>query len=286
MTILWIMWPVYAALVLAVYWWVGKATTKNRGGADYTGSAFGILVDDRGRYSLTRLQVSLWTLVVLSLTAAVFTARATERGIDPMGFTIPAEVLGLLGISVGSAVIATGVKAYKNRARPLFVSASMPGQATLAQMLMVEEGPQADQIADVSKLQNFLITIFLAGAYVVLAVHTYAGSGPGEPITSPAGIASLPTFSATFLTLLAISHAGYLGGKLPNRGEDPAADQPRMPLTRMNLREKASWTQPGTPTEELAAAAATARIKAEEEQAAAQRKAEEEQAAAQRKAAE
>jgi hypothetical protein len=83
---LWITWPIFALLVVVVYLWVGKATTRNRGeDDDYAGSILGILIDDRGRYSLTRLQLSLWTLVVLSLTAGVFAARAATRGIDPLG---------------------------------------------------------------------------------------------------------------------------------------------------------------------------------------------------------
>jgi hypothetical protein len=263
MRTLWIAWPVIAGLIIIVYLWLGRATTRNRGGAGYAGSVFGILIDDRGRYSLTRLQLALWTLIVLSLTAGVFTARAWSRGVDPLGFSIPAQVLGLLGISAGSAVIATGVKAYKNRTRPLFVAASLPGEARLAQMLMVEEGPEADKIVDITKLQNFLVTIFLAAAYVVLAIHTYAGWGPGTPIGSPADITELPTFSGTFLTLLAISHAGYLGGKLPNRGQDPVQDQPDTTLARVTAVAVADRENP-PPTPQEVAAAATREVRESE----------------------
>jgi hypothetical protein len=234
MNMLWITWAVCAVLIVAIYLWVGKATTKRSGGDGYSGSVLGLLVDDRGRYSLTRLQLSLWTLVVLSLTAGVFAARAGTRGVDPLGFSIPAQVLGLLGISVGSAAIATGVKSYKNRMRPTFIAASQPGEATFAQMLMVEEGPQADKTVDVYKMQNFLVTVFLVAAYVVLAVHTYAGWGTGRSIASPADIATLPAFSGTFLALLAISHAGYLGGKMPNRGQDPEQDVPDVSMATVN----------------------------------------------------
>lgn len=264
MRTLWIAWPIFAGLIVAVYLWLGKATTRGRGGPDHAGSVFGILIDDRGRYSLTRLQLSLWTLVVLSLTAGVFTARAATRGVDPLDFAIPAHVLGLLGISAGSAVVATGVKTYKNRTRPLFVAAAQPGDARLAQMLMVEEGPQADKIVDITKLQNFLVTILLAGAYVVLAIHTYAGWGAGTPIGSAADITTLPAFSGTFLTLLAISHAGYLGGKLPNRGQDPEVDQPDVSLLRVNATQVANRENPPPPTGKAAAALVAGRLRDQE----------------------
>jgi hypothetical protein len=267
---LWITWPICAVLVVAIYLWLGKATTRNRGGDDYAGSVFGILIDDRGRYSLTRLQLSLWTLVVLSLTAGVFAAKAGTRGVDPLSFSIPAQVLGLLGISVGSAAIATGVKAHKNRTRPMFVAASMPGEARLAQMLMVEEGPQADKIVDVAKLQNFLITVFLAGAYVALAVHAYAGWGPGTPITSPADIAALPAFSGSFLILLTISHAGYLGAKMPNRGSDLQTETPDMPLVRVNAKQAVERKRAQAPTGKSAAAAMVEKVRDEEFRAAMQ----------------
>jgi hypothetical protein len=228
MTTLWIIWAICAALILAVYGWVGQSTRS---------SIFGLLIDTRGRYSLTRLQLSLWTLVVVSLIAAVFGARAATKGTDPMAFSIPASVLGALGISVGSAVTATGIKASKDRTRAKFIKASQPGGAFFAQMLLVEEGPQADRAVDVTKLQNFLITIFLVAAYVVLTIHTYAGWGPGTPITAPGDIASLPSFNATFLALLGISHAGYLIAKAPNRGEDPTQDVPDFSLSNLNAQQ-------------------------------------------------
>lgn len=251
MNTLWITWAVCAALILAVYVWVGWASRA---------SVLGLLIDTRGRYSLTRMQLSLWTLVVVSLIAGVFAARAATRGVDPMAFSIPAPVLGALGISVGSAVTAIGIKASKNRTRTKYVAASKSGKAFFAQMLLVEEGPQADKTVDVTKLQNFLITVFLVVAYVVLTIHAYAGWDPGTPITGPGDITSLPTFNATFLTLLAISHAGYLVAKAPNRGEDSTQDVPGFSLADLNLQRTVQREQ-GAP--QSAASQAAARRAAE-----------------------
>ena len=74
----------------------------------------GILVDDRGRFSLNRTQLVLWSIVVLSLIAGVFFGRLIEDVPEPLEFTIPGNVLGLLGISVGTAVTVGAVKASKS----------------------------------------------------------------------------------------------------------------------------------------------------------------------------
>ncbi|HEY8721331.1 hypothetical protein [Pengzhenrongella sp.] len=227
MTALWIAWPACAVLILALYAWLGRATNLG---------PLGLLIDERGRYSLTRIQLSLWTLVVISLIAGIFAARATVRGIDPLAFSIPSEVLGLLGISIGSTAIATGIKVQKNRSRTAFVAASKRGEARVAQALLIEEGPQADKSVDIAKMQNFLFTAFLVVAYVILAVHALAGAGPGTPITGPADVTSLPGFNPTFLTLLGISHAGYLAGKLPTRGE-LTEDTPAYSLAQRNRQQ-------------------------------------------------
>ena len=64
----------------------------------------GILIDNRGRYSLTHFQLVVWSIVILSLISGVFWGRLAEGVSDPLSFKIPSEVLGLLGITVGSAV--------------------------------------------------------------------------------------------------------------------------------------------------------------------------------------
>src|SRR5262245_33535463 len=58
----------------------------------------GILIDDRGRYSLNHLQITLWSIVVLScLLGVLFT-----KGFDFKSIEVPAAILGLIGVSTGS----------------------------------------------------------------------------------------------------------------------------------------------------------------------------------------
>jgi len=73
-------------------------------GHGITGRFEGFLIDARNKMSLSRLQLILWTIVILPafLAAAVFNF-GTEAD-DPLNITVPPEVWGLLGISAGSLV--------------------------------------------------------------------------------------------------------------------------------------------------------------------------------------
>jgi hypothetical protein len=215
MTWLWWTWAIGTVLYVVLVITTGLATGNGW---------LGILVDARGRYSLSRLQLVLWMGVVLPLIAAAFTGRLTVSGVDPFDFAIPAAVLGVIGISIGSTVVAGGIKAHKDSVRPDMVAASPPGGAVLVQLLLLEEGPDADRTVDLTKIQQLVITVILVGAYVASTTHTFLGHGPGVPIQGPADITSLPDFDSTFLLLLGISQTGYLAGKVPNRGLTGAAE--------------------------------------------------------------
>jgi len=217
MTALWVGWVVAAVALVAIGVAVGIVSTGHSGG---------VLVDTRGRYSLSRLQLTVWLLVVLSLLIGVTAARLATRGTAPLDFTVPPEVLGILGLSMGTTVVAGAVKANKSSRRSAYVADTPRGWRPRGRdVLLVEEGPEAERTVDLTKLQNLLLTAFLAVAYVGLAVHTFLGMGETGS-ASPADITALPSMSPTFLTLLAISQAGYVGGKLPDRGADPAVDRP------------------------------------------------------------
>ena len=72
--------------------------------------------------------------------------------------------------------------------------------------------------------------------------------GSRTPIAAPGDITSLPTFNATFLALLAISHAGYLIAKAPNRGEDSTQDVPDFSLADLNAQRTVQREQGIPPT--------------------------------------
>lgn len=78
---------------------------------------------------------------------------------------IPAEILALAGISGGSAVIATDA----NSTRTERIRARGRRPTRLSQMFLVEEGENIDKVIDVTRFQNFFLTLIAVGAYIVMA---------------------------------------------------------------------------------------------------------------------
>jgi hypothetical protein len=203
-----LIWAVAAVVLLVLAALLGRQTSVGTG-------LLGILVDGRGRYSLNHLQLVLWTIVILSLVAGIFFGRLIEGAADPLGFTIPAEVLGLLGISLGSSLIAGATKSSKDQTAGERIAASNAAdKPRLAQIFLAEEGLFADKVIDIAKFQNFVITLILVVTYAALAIDEIVEAKTATEI-------GLPTFSPTFLTLLGISHAAYVAGKIPSQSGTP-----------------------------------------------------------------
>ena len=192
-------WCVSFVALLLLAFWVGSASGRG---------ILGILIDGRGRYSLTHFQVTLWTIVILSSLLGVLISQGFKL---PEAFKIPPELLGLMGISAGSAVLATGVKASKDGPGPANVARAgtftlSDGKTTtinpcFAQIWLEEEGDLADQVVSVTKYQNFIFTLVIAGFYVTMAWQS----------------GTLPILPQSIVWLIGISHAGYVGTKVPDK---------------------------------------------------------------------
>lgn len=210
-------WVISAALVLLPAVWIG---IKKK-------DPFIILVDDRNRYSLSQLQLVLWTILVLSLLLGVFLARKSAPGlvVNPLAIEIPDELLTVMGISVGSTTVASAIKANKDatraakirsrQVRPYETSARVamtPRTRSFWDLILTEEGdPNAVERIEPTKFQNLWLTLIVVAAYAGVAAAVFA---PSEVY---AATCKLPGFSSNITALLGISHAGYLAGKLPNR---------------------------------------------------------------------
>ena len=117
-----------------------------------------------------------------------------------------------MGISAGSAVLATSVKGSKDapgstanvaRAGTFTLSDNTTTTITphFAQIWLEEEGDQADKVVDITKYQNFIFTLVVVGFYVTIAWNT----------------GGLPVLPDNVVWLVGISHAGYVGAKVPNK---------------------------------------------------------------------
>lgn len=70
-----------------------------------TGSPYGALIDERNKLSLSRLQITIWTIVILSawITAVVWNLAA-GKGIAALDISLPQTLWLLLGISTASLI--------------------------------------------------------------------------------------------------------------------------------------------------------------------------------------
>ena len=87
-------------------------------GHGVTGLARGVLIDDRHRLSLSRLQMLLWTVLILSAYMAAALANIGRDARSPLTVDIPSELWLAMGISTASLVAAPAALAYKQSKRP------------------------------------------------------------------------------------------------------------------------------------------------------------------------
>lgn len=189
-------WMPVSLLILVLFAaWLGAKTQAK--------SIFGIFIDSRGRYSLTHFQITTWTLVILSTVLGMFISQGYK--FDPT-FKIPNELLEIMGISVTSGVLATGIKSSKDNSSTAGtilrgLKNNNDFHAKFSQIWLEEEGDFADKTINITKYQNFILTILAVGFYIKLAWD----NGDIKPLPE------------TLIGLIGISNAGYVAAKVPDR---------------------------------------------------------------------
>ncbi len=189
----------------------------------------GILIDERNRLSLSRLQWVAWLVVLVAgyFTGAVFVVAGGKPDLPAM----QAELFGLLGIVSGSAVISNLIVDSKKTAPP---PTQLQQQALLQQQqahpqdnpaqtgvidrnLSIDDASWADlyygedignrYVVDISRLQKLVITVLLVMTYVVMLWSALGTAGAAGVFDK------MPEVGGTFLGLLGVSHAAYLAYK-------------------------------------------------------------------------
>ena len=244
-------------------------------GQGITGLWRGLLIDDRNKMSLSRLQLTLWTVVILSglVTAALSNVAAGFE--HPLDITIPEELLLLMGISTTSLVASPLIRSNKRigpraqeqlaenignlaeqegvdtnevterlrEPRGVEVGNRSPRHARWSDLFRGEEAGNAAHL-DLGKVQNFYFTLILVISYAVV-LATEFGIG--------AGVLEMPALSVGAVTMLGISHAGYLTYKATphtsRQAGQPGSPTPTQPDAAAR-REQGSLEHPETePTE-------------------------------------
>ena len=201
----------------------------------------GIFIDRDNRISLSRLQLVLWTVLLVS---ALFTIGLTNEVVSdrpPLDITIPEQIWALLGLGAFTAVAAPAIKDSR-RQNPVtggagneaFHTRKTAAHESIADTVKaqqnLDETPVFDgdvlakqtvrdarwidlymgdnegsSFVDVSKLQQL--------AFTVLVVTVYGGDIWSLLNGNRGFIGALPPVSDGFLWLLGISHTAYLADK-------------------------------------------------------------------------
>lgn len=170
-------------------------------GQGVTGAWHGLLLDPRHPTPMVRLQMLLWTLVILSgfLTAALVNIRTGQP--EPLRITVPPELWLLMGISTTSLVGTPLLTKSRSQTAP---AAAQMQRFSGADLFTSVNGGQQAQL-DLNKLQMFFMTLILVLAYAA-ALTALFSQAAGR-------IDALPAHDPGMLLLLGISHAGYLADK-------------------------------------------------------------------------
>jgi hypothetical protein len=193
-------------------------------GIGFKGWWFGILVDGRNKISMSRLQITLWTILFVATFLVIYiwnVAHATDIA-TAIGFTVPATVWLLMGMSGVSAAGTPAILSLKSDAAPASPAPTTPkdtskfidgtvvkrkeGEAPRwSDILLGDEAGNYDSI-DIGKVQLLLLTLVAIVTYAYVIVEKLLAA-KGIPIDK------LPDMSSGFLTLLGASHVTYLGYK-------------------------------------------------------------------------
>ena len=123
-------------------------------GLKVNGHALGVLIDTRNRISLSRLQTTLWTGLVLSALLAITLPRALPEGLSqshaikqPLNIAIPTELLAALGLSAASLAGSSFIKSNKASKETRLVS-ELQNQVTTAQANVSTQQQELSQLTN------------------------------------------------------------------------------------------------------------------------------------------
>lgn len=187
----------------------------------------GLLIDERNKISLARLQFLLWMIVILAAIWAGSMCNLVYGQSDPLSVHIPQELLEILGISAVSLAAAPLILSQKPQplgmdatGQPLAPAhATAEDRRTAANTVHVHaenqtpdwtdlvrgdvEGNQS--YLDLGKVQVLFLTL--------LVVIAYCGMLWARLGASDLSFQNFPALQQGIVALLAVSHAGYLTTK-------------------------------------------------------------------------
>jgi len=152
------------------------------------------------RWSTSKCQFFLWTVVALFCYASFYAERAGQGWLDLKDLHIPQNLLLAMGLSVTTAIAAKGI------------TSSQVSNGTISKTHVgTEEAQTSDLIQDdggaidLTKVQMLGWTVIAVGAYMANAAHT---------IRNMAQTSDLPDIDMTLMVLMGLGQGAYLAKKM------------------------------------------------------------------------
>lgn len=192
-----------------------------------SGRPLGILIGDRNLMSMSRFQMVLWTILIVSAYLTMCLRRVHSGAPNPLDIAMDWHLWALMGISTASFIgspLLLGNKAQQaadpsaaekaaaqlkedagaisqNSLGLLYANPSI-ADASFADMFQGDEIGNTAYI-DMAKVQMFFFTFVSLLVYGTALFEMFKGSN----------LAEMPKLSDGLIALLGISHAGYLTSK-------------------------------------------------------------------------
>lgn len=205
--------------------------------------SWGIFINERNLMSLSRLQIVLWTIIIVSAYLVMVLARIYTRIDKPFDITMDWHLWAVLGLSLSAAVGGPLINSNKGMKQPSPPPKAIMGlsseyspsvrkaaaafqqndndvETTRVGILYVNPDPndarfsdifEGDELTntmyiDIAKVQMFWFSLIAIAGYSIFLLNLFLNS-------DPLAMNAFPAFSDGFIAILTVSHAGYLGGK-------------------------------------------------------------------------
>jgi uncharacterized membrane protein YfcA len=156
-----------------------------------------IITSEDERYSLSRLQMYLWTVVVVIGYAAVFLSMFKASD-------IPQNLYLLMGVNLAASVTSTAIATRNGVKKPV-------GKPDFVKDIFFESEKSS---LDLPRTQMFIWTIVSLCYFAIMLIQKFVKPGV-EP--------SLPDIPTGLVVLMGVSHGAYLGAKATEKKGEEAA---------------------------------------------------------------
>lgn len=160
-----------------------------------------ILQEEGDYYSLTKVQFSCWTIIFLFSLLWVYLVRIQGGVLTPIDL-LKQPGNTLMGINTGSALGGTAIKIKRKSAKHKWRNDFWG--------ILYSKSPN---VPDLTRVQFFIWTCVSIVIYLAILVIQMIGPYFGFSSVVPLQSLRIPDIDPSLVTLMGLSHVGYVGGK-------------------------------------------------------------------------